>query len=52
MSSQSSAIASAQSLSVPPLRKPGQGFFRSLFAAWVAAYGNRVDPDGQVLCEL
>jgi hypothetical protein len=51
MANQSSTVASAQSMSYPSLRKPGQGFWRSFFAAWVAAYGNRVDPEGSILIE-
>jgi hypothetical protein len=52
MSNQSSAVASTESMSFPTLRAPGQGFWRSLFNAWVASYGNRVDPEGTVLIEL
>jgi len=50
MSNQSSAAAS-QSMSFPTLRAPGQGFWASLFAAWVASYGNRVDPEGAIMIE-
>jgi hypothetical protein len=52
MSKQSSTFEQAQTMSIPALRKPGRGFFRSFFAAWIAAYGNRIDPDGNVLVEL
>jgi hypothetical protein len=52
MSNQSSTYEQAQSMSIPALRKPGRGFFRSFFAAWIAAYGNRVDSNGNVMCEL
>jgi hypothetical protein len=50
MSNQSSTYE--QAMSLPALRKPGRGFFRSFFAAWMAAYGNRVDSNGNVMCEL
>ena len=52
MSNQSSAVASNQSISFPTVRAPGQGFWASLFAAWVASYGNRIDPEGNVMVEL
>jgi hypothetical protein len=52
MSNQSSAYASAESMSTPAVREPGRGFFRSFFDAWLAAYGNRVDANGNVMCEL
>jgi hypothetical protein len=50
MSNQSSTYD--QAVSLPALRKPGSGFFRSFIAAWIAAYGNRVDSNGNVMCEL
>jgi hypothetical protein len=50
MSNQFSAVASAESM--PSLRKPGQGFWRSFFAAWMAAYGNRVDANGNIMIGL
>ncbi|WP_156328084.1 MULTISPECIES: hypothetical protein [unclassified Massilia] len=52
MSNQSSAVAQMQSMSSPTFRQPGQGFWRSLFNAWVASYGNRIDPEGNVMIEL
>jgi hypothetical protein len=52
MSNHSSAAASAESMSFPTVRAPGKGFWRSLFDAWVASYGNRIDPEGHVMCEL
>jgi hypothetical protein len=40
-------------MSSPTVRAPGKGFWRSLFAAWVASYGShRIDPEGNVMCEL
>jgi hypothetical protein len=50
MSNQSSTYE--QSMSLPALRKPGRGFFRSFFDAWLKAYGNRVDGHGNVMLEL
>lgn len=52
MSNQSSAVAQMESMSSPVFFQPGQGFWRSLFNAWVASYGNRIDPEGNVLIEL
>jgi hypothetical protein len=52
MSNQSSAVAQMQSMSSPTEREPGRGFWRTLFDAWVASYGNRIDPEGNVLIEL
>jgi hypothetical protein len=52
MSNQSSAVASAESVSSQAVRQPGRGFFRSFFDAWLKAYGNRVDSNGNVMCEL
>jgi hypothetical protein len=51
MSNHANAAASTQSMSFPTVRAPGKGFWRSLFAAWVASYGNRIDPDGSILIE-
>jgi hypothetical protein len=51
MSNQSSAVAQMESMSSSPIRKPGQGFWRSFFDAWVASYGNRIDPEGSVMIE-
>ncbi len=48
MSNRSSAIAS---MAAPTLQMPGRGFWRSFFAAWVASYGNRIDPEGRVMIE-
>ena len=48
MSNQSTAIAS---MSSTVLRKPGTGFWRSFFAAWVASYANRIDPEGGIFIE-
>ncbi|MGB9107112.1 MAG: hypothetical protein WCC39_00355 [Telluria sp.] len=39
------------SMSLPALCKPGKGFWRGFFAAWMAAYGNRVDATGNVMIE-
>jgi hypothetical protein len=52
MSNQSSTYEQAQAISIPAVRKPGRGFFRSFFDAWIAAYGNRVDSNGNVMVEL
>jgi hypothetical protein len=52
MSNHSSAVAQMESMSSSPIRTPGRGFWRSLFDAWVAAYGNRIDPEGAIMCEL
>ncbi|HEX8883098.1 MAG TPA: hypothetical protein VF797_01255 [Noviherbaspirillum sp.] len=52
MSNQSSAAAQLQSMPSSTFRQPGEGFWRSLFNAWVASYGNRIDPEGKVLIEL
>ncbi|CAH0141813.1 hypothetical protein SRABI118_00304 [Massilia sp. Bi118] len=49
MSNQSSTFD--QSMSLPALRKPGRGFFRSFFAVWIAAYGNRIDSHGRIMIE-
>jgi hypothetical protein len=51
MSNHANAAASTQSMSFPTVRAPGKGFWRSLFAAWVASYGNRIDPEGSILIE-
>jgi hypothetical protein len=48
----SSAVAEMQAMTSSPIRTPGRGFWRSLFDAWVASYGNRIDPEGNVLMEL
>jgi hypothetical protein len=34
------------------VRKPGRGFWRTLFDAWVKSHQSRIDPNGQVMCEL
>jgi hypothetical protein len=51
MSNQSSAVASLQSVASASFVQPGLGFWRSLFDAWVASYGNRIDPEGSVMIE-
>jgi hypothetical protein len=51
MSNQSSAVVQMQSMDTPAFREPGVGFWRSLFNAWVASYGNRIDPEGSVMIE-
>jgi hypothetical protein len=52
MSNQSSTYDQAQSMSSPAVREPGRGFFRGFFDAWLKAYGNRVDGNGNIMCEL
>jgi hypothetical protein len=52
MSNQSSAVAQMESMASPTFRQPGESFWRSLFNAWVASYGNRIDPEGNVMIEL
>jgi hypothetical protein len=53
MSNQSSTYDQAQAISIPAARKPGRGFFRSFFDAWLKAFGSsRVDSRGNVMCEL
>ncbi len=51
MFNQSSAAAQIESMPSPTFRQPGEGFWRSLFNAWVASYGNRLDPEGNVMIE-
>ncbi|MGJ7914476.1 hypothetical protein ACI48D_03215 [Massilia sp. LXY-6] len=52
MSNQSSAAAQLQTMSSPAEREAGQGFWRTMFNAWIASYANRIDPEGKVLIEL
>jgi hypothetical protein len=44
MSNQSTACANAQTMSTA-VRKPGRGFWRTLFDAWVKSHQVRNDPN-------
>jgi len=50
MSNQSAACANAQTMSTA--RKPGRGFWRTFFDAWVKSHQSRIDPNGNVMFEL
>ena len=51
MSKQSTAYASAHTMS-SAVRKPGRGFWRTLFEAWVKSHQSRIDPNGVVIIQF
>jgi hypothetical protein len=49
----SASIGATPSATPARATKTGEtSFWRRLFAAWVQSYSNRLDPEGNVMCEL
>jgi hypothetical protein len=52
MSNNFSASFGATQTRATKNNKDNTSFWRRLFDAWVQSYSNRVDPEGNVFCEL